>query len=170
MTSRTRSTSSVTSTEADQPGPADLWVRQGNVQDLAAVAELYVAARAAAAPAIPLPVHSPDRTRTWVRGWDLGTHDLLVAESGGAVVGFALLTDTWLDHLYVDPRRTGQGIGALLLELAQGLRPDGFGLWVFESNRAARRFYARHGFVEVERTDGSENEERAPDVHLDWRG
>ena len=55
-----------------------------------------------------------------------------------------------------------------LLDLAKSLRPDGFGLWVFETNAGARRFYERHGLVEVERTDGSDNEERAPDVRMAW--
>ncbi len=32
------------------------------------------------------------------------------------------------------------------------------------SNRGAQRFYERHGFVEIGRTDGTDNEERAPDI------
>jgi hypothetical protein len=31
------------------------------------------------------------------------------------------------------------------------------------------RFYQRHGFVPVERTDGAGNEEREPDVRYQWR-
>jgi chorismate mutase len=34
----------------------------------------------------------------------------------------------------------------------------------------AREFYARHGLVELERTDGSANEERQPDVKMVWPG
>ena len=41
---------------------------------------------------------------------------------------------------------------------------------MFESNVAARAFYARHGLVELERTDGSANEERRPDVRMAWPG
>jgi hypothetical protein len=41
---------------------------------------------------------------------------------------------------------------------------------VFERNSGARAFYARHGFTEVTRTDGSGNEEREPDVLLTWPG
>jgi ribosomal protein S18 acetylase RimI-like enzyme len=48
------------------------------------------------------------------------------------------------------------------------LRPDGFGLWVFESNLPAQAFYRAHGFEVTERTDGSGNEERAPDLRMDW--
>ena len=39
---------------------------------------------------------------------------------------------------------------------------------MFESNAPARAFYARHGLVEREHTDGSENEERAPDLRMAW--
>lgn len=46
----------------------------------------------------------------------------------------------------------------------------GLTLWVFETNVDARRFYRDHGFVEVERTDGSANEERSPDVRYAWPG
>ena len=52
----------------------------------------------------------------------------------------------------------------------KSLRPTGFGLWVFASNEGAQRFYRRHGLVPVRRTDGSENEEGAPDVEMLWPG
>jgi chorismate mutase len=54
------------------------------------------------------------------------------------------------------------------LDLAKSLRPRRLGLWVFETNAGARRFYARHGFVEVRRTDGSDNEEHQPDIEMAW--
>jgi hypothetical protein len=37
-------------------------------------------------------------------------------------------------------------------------------LWTLQSNAGAQRFYLRHGFVEADRTDGADNEERAPDI------
>lgn len=37
-------------------------------------------------------------------------------------------------------------------------------------NTPARAFYARHGLVELERTDGSGNEERTPDLKMAWPG
>ena len=62
------------------------------------------------------------------------------------------------------PDLTGRGIGADLLAVAKRERPDGLRLWTFASNTGAQRFYERHGFVAVRRTDGRDNEERAPDV------
>src|SRR5690606_837467 len=72
--------------------------------------------------------------------------------------------------LYVVPSRQGAGVGAALLDLVKARRPDGFGLWVFESNEVARAYYARRGLVELERTDGTDNEERSPDIKMVWPG
>jgi ribosomal protein S18 acetylase RimI-like enzyme len=58
----------------------------------------------------------------------------------------------------------------VLLDLAKALQPAGLQLWVFETNVGAQRFYRRHGFVEVERTDGAGNEEKAPDIRMAWPG
>ncbi len=41
-------------------------------------------------------------------------------------------------------------------------------LWTFQSNIGAQRFYNRHGFLEVMRTDGAGNEERSPDIRYRW--
>jgi chorismate mutase len=93
-----------------------------------------------------------------------------VAERDGEVVGYLVLDPEWLDSLYVRPDLTGHGIGSVLLDLAKGLRPDGFGLWVFETNVRAQQFYRRHGLFVVRRTDGSDNEERSPDLEMVWAG
>lgn len=146
----------------------DTSVRLAGVADLRAIAEVYLAARDVAA--MPPAIHPPDDVRAWVETWDLSSRDVWVAESGGTIVGFANLTPTWLDGLYVAPGAQRAGIGSTLVDLAKSVRPDGFGLWVFEVNEPARAFYRRHGFVELERTDGSANEEHAPDIKMVWPG
>ena len=40
-------------------------------------------------------------------------------------------------------------------------------LYTFQSNEGARRFYERHGFAAVAFGDGSDNEEREPDVRYE---
>lgn len=149
--------------------PTDLLLRPAVPGDLPAVAEVHLAARAAAAPQMPPLVHGREEVLAFHTALDLSQRDLWVAETE-QVVGYVELKADWLDDLYVRPDHQGRGIGGALLDLAKSLRPDGFCLWVFEANQAARRFYQRHGLVELETTDGSDNEERAPDVRMAWPG
>jgi GNAT superfamily N-acetyltransferase/chorismate mutase len=148
----------------------DLSLRPATAADLPAIAEVHLGSRAGAGEAFPPDAHTPDEARAWVAGWDLASYDVHVAELGGRVVGYTRATPTWLDDLYVLPHAQGSGVGTALLRRVLAEHPDGVGLWVFESNAPARAFYARHGFVELERTDGSANEEKAPDLKLVWPG
>jgi ribosomal protein S18 acetylase RimI-like enzyme/chorismate mutase len=150
--------------------PPDLVLRPATAADLPAIAEVHLAARAGAGEAFPPGVHSADEVRGWVAGWDLTAYDVRVATLDRQVVGYTRSTPTWLDDLYVAPYAQGQGVGSALLAQVLAERPEGVGLWVFASNQPARDFYARHGFVALERTDGSANEERAPDIKLVWPG
>jgi GNAT superfamily N-acetyltransferase len=152
------------------PTDAAVQLRPADPSDLPAVAEVHVAARAAAAAtgAMPPAVHTDDEVRAWVAGWDLTAYDVWVADVDDRVVAYARATPTWLDDLYVLPGNQGSGLGDALLALVQAARPGGFGLWVFESNAPARAFYRRRGLVERERTDGSENAEGEPDVRMEW--
>ncbi len=144
-------------------------LRPAGPDDLEAVVAVHLRARHAAVPAMPPSVHPDSDATSYLRGlMDQG--ETWVAEVDGQVVGYALVNGTWLDHLYVLPGSAGQGIGSNLLDLVKTLRPDGFALWVFESNQPARRFYRRWGLVELERTDGSGNDERAPDIRMAWEG
>jgi GNAT superfamily N-acetyltransferase/chorismate mutase len=149
--------------------PAEVVARLATVEDADALATLFLAARDAAYPAIPRSVHPPDDVRHWMRSrFDTPECEFWLAEQGDALVGLLLLEGSWVHSLYVDPARTGQGIGRLLLDVAKHARPRRLGLWVFETNEGARRFYERHGFVETDRTDGSQNEEGEPDVEMAW--
>jgi chorismate mutase/GNAT superfamily N-acetyltransferase len=149
----------------------DLTLRRAESEDAEALADLYTRARVAAVSQMPPALHTNAEDRTWMAG-QLARSDLegWVAERDGEILGYALLTPVWLDHLFVRPDATGRGIGTVLLDLVKSLRPAGFALWVFESNTRARRFYARHGLAELERTDGSGNEEQAPDLRMAWPG
>lgn len=147
--------------------PTDLVLRRGDAGDAAAVAAVHLSARTGAA--MPPPVHSDDDVRVWLQARML-SDEVWVAEVEGVVGGYARLTAGWLEDLYVAPSHAGQGIGSALLDVVKQQRPDGFCLWVFEQNGPARSFYARHGLVELEQTDGSANEELAPDIKLVWPG
>jgi ribosomal protein S18 acetylase RimI-like enzyme len=149
--------------------PADLVVRPGRPEDLDGVAAMFSATRRAAVPSMPPPVHTVEEDRTWLADQLAGEREAWLAEREGQVVGLLLLEAGSLHSLYVDPRHQGEGVGSVLVDLAKTLRPGGLFLWVFQSNEGARRLYARHGFVEVEETDGRANDEGAPDVRMEWR-
>ncbi|MFD0309066.1 GNAT family N-acetyltransferase [Streptomyces sp. NPDC127119] len=99
----------------------------------------------------------------------------LVAESAGEVVGWAChgpyrggeprtqkaqdtggAGDAELYAIYVDPDRTGRGVGRALLrasvERCAAAGHDRMLLWVLRENAGARRFYERAGFT----ADGAE--------------
>jgi GNAT superfamily N-acetyltransferase len=145
-------------------------VRRADTEDGPAVAALYTSARVHAVPQMPPALHTAEEDVAFysqrIADDDVTTW---LAEAGGGLLGFAMCTPTFLDGLYVRPDLTGQGIGSLLLDVVEATHPGGYELWVFESNAGARRLYERRGLVEVERTDGSGNEERAPDVRMAWR-
>jgi len=135
--------------------------------DAERVGEIFLAARQTAMPWLARP-HTDDETRGWIcRVLVPGGH-VTVAERAGEVVGFAEVEGGWLHHLYVAPPAQGAGVGSRLLTHTQALEPRGFQLWVFQRNTRALSFYARYGCLEVQRTDGADNEEREPDVLLRW--
>ena len=147
----------------------DVVIRRGGEADAGVAAELWLRARRSALGSIPAPVHSEAEVRSWFTTHVGPTLELWMAESAGlGVLGILVLEGDWIDQLYVDPRWTGRGVGARLIEVAKRERPQGLRLWTFVSNAGAQRFYERHGFAEVDRTDGRENEERAPDIQYAW--
>ena len=150
----------------------DLVLRPATYDDLPAVARVHLAARLAAEPAMPAPVHPPEEVHRHFVGTDLSAprREVWVAEVGGEVAGYAKLTGDWLDDLYVHPAHQRMGVASALFDLAAAARPSGFCLWVFETNTPARDFYARRGCIELERTDGAANEEHSPDIRVVWPG
>ncbi len=145
--------------------------RPGTAADARAAADLWLRARKAAREVIPEPVHSDDDVREWFASHVVGEAELWLAEDAtGTLAGVLVLEGSWVDQLYVEPTMTGRGIGTALLNVAQRERRDGLRLWTFASNTRAQRFYERHGFVATRRTDGRDNEERAPDILYVWDG
>ena len=145
---------------------SELTMRPATVDDAVVLADLYTAARVAAVPAIPPAIHTNAEDRAWVaaRLAD-GEHEAWLAEEAGEVLGYALFTEVWLDHLFIRPDRLGDGIGTLLLDVVRWLRPKALLVGV-RAERSGSDSYLRHGLVDLERTDGDANEERAPDVRM----
>ncbi|VIO73818.1 GNAT family N-acetyltransferase [Bradyrhizobium ivorense] len=112
-------------------------------------------------------LHTPDEDRWFYRERMFASCTLWGWFEGEAMCGVIAFHDDWIEQLYVLPAAQGRGIGSALLEIArQGA--DRLQLWTFQRNTHARRFYEARGFVLVEGTDGSRNEEREPDARYVW--
>ncbi|MEU6626539.1 GNAT family N-acetyltransferase [Streptomyces litmocidini] len=146
----------------------ELLLRRAAASDAAEVAEVWLRSYAAALPDVRR-AHTDEEVRSWIRHVVVPGQETWVATADGTVVAMMVLGDEELDQLYVDPPWRGHGIGDRLVELAKQRRATGLALWTFQVNAPARRFYERHGFVAAERTDGTRNEEREPDVRYVWR-
>ena len=143
-------------------------IRPAGADDLGGVAEVMIASRRANIPAIPPPVHSDAEIRRWIGDVVFPACEVWVVNAGDSPINAILvLTPGWVEHLYVRPGHTGRGVGTELVRFAQNRTDDTLDLWTFVSNTGARRFYGRHGFVEIDRTDG-DNEEGEPDVRMRW--
>jgi GNAT superfamily N-acetyltransferase len=96
----------------------------------------------------------------------LPDHAVLVALADGVPVGFIAFDAESVNQLYVRVDHIGQGIGARLLQRAKDASAGRLWLYTFARNGAARRFYRRHGFIEV--AFGFEPTWQLDDVRLEW--
>ena len=114
------------------------------------------------------PNHAPESASEHSMQVRIKSGTVYVARNGADTVGFIAFDKGYLDCLYLTPEARNKGLGARLLARAKAESPEGLGLWVLESNQAARRFYARENFAETARGDGSDNEEGLPDIRMEW--
>lgn len=147
----------------------DIEVRRAGADDAAGMADVWLRSYDAALPTVRR-AHTDDQVRAWFADVVVVRHESWVAVADGSVVGILVLDEgNELDQLYLNPAWRGLGLGDRLVALAKQRRPGGLELWTFQVNGPAQRFYERHGFVAVRRTDGSTNEEREPDIRYAWR-
>jgi GNAT superfamily N-acetyltransferase len=142
-------------------------MRAAQVSDAERVAEVLIASREAFMPFAPS-VHTESQVRKWVRDVLLPCTRTTVAVVSDSVVGVVAVSEKegqgWVEQLYIHPAHIGQGIGSALLAHAVATTPGPIRLYTFQQNARSRKFYERHGFVAVEFSDGSTNEEKCPDV------
>lgn len=161
---------------AFRPTRAGAVLRPATGADAEAIAQVWLRSFAAALPTVTR-AHHDDEVRGYVAETLVPRGQTWVAEDGRGVRAMLALSaadrpdagPAWVDQLYVAPDAQGRGLGTALLELAMRRRPEGLQLWTFQVNLPAQHFYDRHGFVAVERTDGSGNEEHEPDIRYLWR-
>jgi len=111
-------------------------------------------------------LHTPDEDRAFVRDHLFKTCELWGAH-GSDLVGMIAFAPGWVEQLYVMPGWQGRGVGKALLDVAKARNTE-LRLWTFQRNIAGRHFYERQGFVAIDETDGSANDEREPDVLYRW--
>lgn len=112
-------------------------------------------------------LHTPEEDYVFFRDVVFAQCDMWGGQLNGVLVGFIAFREHWIDQLYVLPGFQGQSVGTGLLAFAKGYQSP-LHLWTFQRNFAARRFYERQGFMAIEDTDGSRNEENEPDVLYRW--
>ena len=142
-------------------------LRAATVDDAPSVADVILSSRKAFLPYAPM-AHSDADVHQWVREVLIPSADVTVACAGPSLVGVLAVEREagthWISQLYVSPAHVGRGIGTQLLAHALRACPLPLRLYTFQANLRARAFYVRHGFTAIAFTDGSDNEERCPDV------
>jgi putative acetyltransferase len=103
------------------------------------------------------------------RGELVPNADIVVAERGGALVGFVTIDASgYLDQLVVEPDQWGSALATTLVDEAKRLSPTQIALLVNKDNARAIRFYERNGFVhageDVNPTSGR------PVLRMAWKG
>jgi len=135
------------------------------------MAELYLKARKTCVAFAPL-AHSDEDVRRWVRESLIPAGHTYVCVENITIVGFVTVAKrdgvSWIDQLYVLPERLKAGYGTLLLRFAKTILPSPIRLYTFQANQTAREFYEKKGFRSLTFSDGSQNEERCPDVLMEW--
>lgn len=137
--------------------------------DFSQITDLYLASRADALPYLNR-VHSDEAVRAWIKDTLLRRGVTWLAKEQDTVVGFLSLLDNDIDQLYILPGYYRRGIGSKLLRRAMEESPERLHLYTFQKNTRARAFYEKHGFRAIRFADGSQNEEKEPDILYEWRG
>ena len=142
-------------------------VEQATVATAAECAAILRTTRQHCLPYLP-DLHTPDEDVAFLRDHVFASNTVFIAfDVTRKLLGLIAFAGGWVNHLYVLPEFQVSGIGTRLLEQAKQ-QSSILKLWTFERNRDARRFYERHGFSVIDRTDCSLNEENEPDLLLQW--
>ncbi|MFG3001987.1 GNAT family N-acetyltransferase [Streptomyces sp. NPDC048340] len=146
----------------------DVVLRRADDSDARPAADTWLRSFAAALPTVRC-AHDAADVRDWFAHVLVPQYETWVAVTGSEVVGVMVINGGEMKQLYLDPAWRGRRLGDRFMSLAKEQRPEGLALWTFQVNEPAHRFYERHGFIAVERTDGTRNDEHEPDVRYVWQ-
>ncbi|MEQ8656918.1 MAG: GNAT family N-acetyltransferase [Hyphomicrobiales bacterium] len=151
-------------------GRADIFLRPFTNADIGPLGKLFGAARASMQ-LFDDPYTTGEHT-AYIAGLAVGCA-ITVVENDGHLAGFISFARKpgeaigEISHLFVHPDHQGKGLGPRLLDDAITRHGPPLHLWVFEANTRARALYESRGFVVTDRTDGSGNDEKLPDMRYD---
>lgn len=154
------------SSAAMRVAPGEGMLQQLSLEDMDEAAVVQRQSRDLALPWISV-LHTPEEDRWFFREQVFKRCELWGSFENQQLVGFIAFREGWIDHLYVLPSHQSRGIGNTLLAVAK-MQHQELSLWTFQRNLAARRFYERYGFLLIEETNGSRNEEKEPDALYRW--
>ena len=89
-----------------------------------------------------------------------------VVKDKNSIVAFLAFNSDSVSQLYVRVQNIGRGLGSRLLGIAKTESNGSLWLYTFAQNSNARRFYEKHGFLEVERE--SENMYKLEAIKYQW--
>lgn len=90
-----------------------------------------------------------------------------VAHLDGEIVGWIGRKGTEIHALCLRPDMQGKGIARALMN--DGKRnAKKLGLWSYQANDRATRFYEKAKFVAIQHTDGAGNDAHLPDIRFEW--
>jgi len=138
----------VRSPPAARSDPAGCRLRRYEPRDEDAAIALWLRSWQAAYPQIDFAA----RLGWWRERWRnalVPSAAIVVAETGGGIVGFVALDPAtrYLDQIVVGPSHWGSEVGAALIAEAKRLSPTGLQLDVNIDNARALRFYRKHEFA-----------------------
>lgn len=142
-------------------------ISKASIDEAAEIALVFRQSFRAALPYVA-ELHTPEEDLQFFSENVLVNNEVFVAKDAEKrILGFIAFDDQWVHHLYLLPGVLRKGIGERLLNIAKEKRSK-LQLWAFQKNLRARQFYEKHGFVAVKFTDGADNEEKEPDVLMEW--
>ena len=115
-------------------------------------------------------LHTIEGYRRFVGDFMLKDCEITIAEDDTGIVAFLARRGEEVRQLYTRPDRIGRGAGTQLIDAAKASGVAALELWCFQANTRARDFYEARGFRAICMTDGTQNEERTPDVRYRWEG
>jgi putative acetyltransferase len=105
-------------------------------------------------------LHTIEDYRWFIANVTLKECEVTVVEDQSGIVAFLAGQNEEVRLLYTHPDQIGMGAGSQLIGALE--------LWCFQANTRARRFYEARGFRAIRFTDGTNNEERTPDIRYRW--